>query len=165
MPAPIVLTKRELYDLVWSKPMRDLAAELGISDVGLAKVCDRHRVPKPERGHWNKIQAGQKTKKAVFVESDDAWLNRIEIRGALPQIPEAARKVIEDAKATRKALVRKIEPPLAGLVTPVAELHKSVLRTACSEKVRPTGMAAFRPWEKGSVEYPSACSDGGRAGR
>jgi hypothetical protein len=85
MSAPIVLTRRDLYDLVWSKPMRDLAAELGISDVGLAKVCDRHRVPKPERGYWNKIQAGQKTKKAVFVESDDAWLNRIEIRGALSQ--------------------------------------------------------------------------------
>lgn len=50
MTAPIIFTRRELYDLVWSKPMRDLAAELGISDVGLAKVCDRHRVPKPERG-------------------------------------------------------------------------------------------------------------------
>ena len=130
MPAPIVLTRRELYDLVWSKPMRDLAAELGISDVGLAKVCDRHRVPKPERGHWNKIQAGQKTKKAVFVESDDAWLNRIEIKGALSQIPEAARKVIEDAKTTRKAQVRKIEARLSGPVNPVAEPHKSILRTA-----------------------------------
>ncbi len=130
MAAPINFTRRELYDLVWSKPMRDLAADLGISDVGLAKVCDRHRVPKPERGYWNKIQAGQKTMKAVFVESDDAWLNRIEIRGALSQIPEAARKVIEDAKATRKAQVRKIEPPLAGPVNPVAEPHKSILRTA-----------------------------------
>ena len=31
MPDPIIFTRRQLYDLVWSKPMRDLAAELGIS--------------------------------------------------------------------------------------------------------------------------------------
>lgn len=40
---PVILTRRELYDLVWSKPLRDVAADLGISDVGLAKVCARHR--------------------------------------------------------------------------------------------------------------------------
>ena len=50
MTEPKVLTRRKLYDLVWARPMRDVAAELGISDVGLAKVCKRHRVPKPERG-------------------------------------------------------------------------------------------------------------------
>jgi hypothetical protein len=39
------MTRRELYDLVWSRPMREAARELGISDVGLNKVCVRHRVP------------------------------------------------------------------------------------------------------------------------
>ena len=38
MPATI-LTRCELYDLVWSKPLREVASDLGISDVGLAKVC------------------------------------------------------------------------------------------------------------------------------
>ena len=35
----LILTRRELYDLVWSNPTRDLASELGLSDVGLAEVC------------------------------------------------------------------------------------------------------------------------------
>ena len=44
------LTRRMLYDLVWSKPMTKVAADLGVSDVALKKTCDKHRVPSPPRG-------------------------------------------------------------------------------------------------------------------
>jgi hypothetical protein len=33
-----IMTRRQLYDLIWSKPMRDATAEIGISDVGLKKA-------------------------------------------------------------------------------------------------------------------------------
>jgi hypothetical protein len=86
MTPPIILSRRELYDLVWSKPMRDVAAEFGISDVGLSKVCERHRVPRPAQGHWNKINAGKPVKQTLFVETDDPSVNRVEIRGGLSQV-------------------------------------------------------------------------------
>jgi len=35
----ITLSRTALYDLVWSKPVRDVAKEFGISDVALAKRC------------------------------------------------------------------------------------------------------------------------------
>lgn len=44
------MKRTELYKLVWSKPMTKLGAELGISDVGLAKACRRHAIPVPPRG-------------------------------------------------------------------------------------------------------------------
>src|SRR3990167_9667185 len=50
----------ELYEKVWATPMTQLAAEFGISDVGLAKACRRHAVPAPPRGYWAKLRAGQK---------------------------------------------------------------------------------------------------------
>jgi hypothetical protein len=31
--SPLTLTRQTLYDLVWSKPMSDLAKDFGISDV------------------------------------------------------------------------------------------------------------------------------------
>ena len=34
-----VLTRKELYDLVWSKPLTTLSKEFAISDVGLRKIC------------------------------------------------------------------------------------------------------------------------------
>jgi hypothetical protein len=54
------MKRSELYAKVWTTPMTRLAAELGISDVGLAKACRRHAVPAPPRGYWAKLQAGQK---------------------------------------------------------------------------------------------------------
>jgi hypothetical protein len=56
-------TRKELYDLVWSEPMRDLAKRFEISDVGLAKACRNADIPVPPRGHWNKHQAGHRVVK------------------------------------------------------------------------------------------------------
>lgn len=35
----ITLTRKALYDLVWSKPTKDVAHDLQMSDVALAKWC------------------------------------------------------------------------------------------------------------------------------
>lgn len=59
MPASKTLTRSELYELVWDKPMRDLAREFGVSDRGLAKICERVKVPCPARGYWAKKAAGR----------------------------------------------------------------------------------------------------------
>jgi hypothetical protein len=52
-------TRREFYDLVWSQPMRTIAAGFGISDVALAKHCKKANIPVPERGYWARKQAGK----------------------------------------------------------------------------------------------------------
>lgn len=52
--------RQELYELVWSTPMRELAKDYNISDRGLAKACARANIPVPERGYWAKLQAGKK---------------------------------------------------------------------------------------------------------
>lgn len=52
------LSRETLYERVWSEPMQRLASRFRISDVGLAKLCRRHRIPVPGRGYWAKVQAG-----------------------------------------------------------------------------------------------------------
>jgi hypothetical protein len=59
---PIRLTRKELYDRVWSEAMATLAPKLGLSDVGLAKMCKRMLIPVPGRGYWAKKQAGYKVR-------------------------------------------------------------------------------------------------------
>jgi len=54
------ITREDLYKLVWSKPLTELAKEFGISDVGLAKICKRLNVPRPYRGYWALLAAGRK---------------------------------------------------------------------------------------------------------
>lgn len=55
------LSRKQLYDLVWSEPMRTLSARFGISDVGLKKTCAKAAVPTPDRGYWAKKEAGKTT--------------------------------------------------------------------------------------------------------
>ena len=42
-----VLTRKELYDRVWTEPMQKLGKDFGLSDVGLAKTCRRYAIPVP----------------------------------------------------------------------------------------------------------------------
>ena len=46
------LTREQLYDLVWARPMTKVSEELGILDVMLAKICRQKDVPRPPRGYW-----------------------------------------------------------------------------------------------------------------
>ena len=50
MPEETRLTREELYDKVWTEPVRTVARQFGISDVGLAKDCKRLKIPLPGRG-------------------------------------------------------------------------------------------------------------------
>lgn len=58
----VEVTRQELYDLVWSKPMSKLALEYNLSDNGLRKICKKHEIPLPLLGHWQKIQYNKEVK-------------------------------------------------------------------------------------------------------
>ena len=54
------LTRKQLYELVWQKPISQIAKEYGLSDRGLGKLCERNNIPVPSRGYWARVKAGQK---------------------------------------------------------------------------------------------------------
>lgn len=57
------LTREQAYELAWSAPMTTLAAEVEVSNVGLAKSLREAGIPLPERGYWNKLSAGKPAKR------------------------------------------------------------------------------------------------------
>ena len=76
------VTRAELCESVWSRPMRDIARDLGISDVGLAKLCRRHAIPTPERGHWAKLKHGKEIEQPPLptLEAGDSELIELPAR-------------------------------------------------------------------------------------
>jgi hypothetical protein len=52
MSANRTIERQELYDQVWSAPMRDVAKQYAISDVTLRKICAKMDVPTPPQGYW-----------------------------------------------------------------------------------------------------------------
>jgi len=60
----ILALPQDLQDFAWSAPMRDLAAKIGLSDVGLKKLLKAHGVITPPQGHWNRVHAGKPVPKS-----------------------------------------------------------------------------------------------------
>jgi integrase len=52
LPAHRQLTWEELHALVWEKPLTRAARDLGITDNGLKKMCNRMKIPRPPQGYW-----------------------------------------------------------------------------------------------------------------
>jgi hypothetical protein len=71
------LTRKELYEEVWATPMVKVAERYGLSDRGLAKLCERHKIPVPGRGYWRKSETGQPVKRRRLPTTVDAKLAEI----------------------------------------------------------------------------------------
>lgn len=55
----ILVMPDDLRAFAWSAPMRDLAAQIGMSDVGLKKLLSSYDIAPPPQGYWNKVHAGK----------------------------------------------------------------------------------------------------------
>lgn len=72
-----VLSREELYQLVWSTPMRRLAEKFETSDVWLGQLCNKHHVPKPPVGYWRKREAGKSPPVPPLPACPDPNLSRV----------------------------------------------------------------------------------------
>lgn len=55
------MTREELYQLVWSQPMTEVAKSLGVSGSYMARVCTHLSIPRPNLGYWAKHAVGKAT--------------------------------------------------------------------------------------------------------
>ncbi len=73
--------REKLYEQVWTIPGARLAPLYGISDVALAKVCRRHKIPRPPRGYWARLAAGQKLLKPPLPRLRDGQHSIVQMQG------------------------------------------------------------------------------------
>jgi hypothetical protein len=93
---PLTLSREDLYELAWSKPISELAKDFGISDVALAKRCKRLGIPVPGRGYWARLDAGQVPHRPKLPNRKTEWRDqralsvtpRVEPEAADPMGPE-----------------------------------------------------------------------------
>jgi len=77
---PITISREELYRLVWETPTKHLCKQFGLSDVGLAKTCKRHEIPKPPPGYWSMKKHGWGVRQTPLPKCSDPKLEKIEFR-------------------------------------------------------------------------------------
>jgi hypothetical protein len=126
----IRLSRAELYEKVWATPMRTLAKEFGMSDVGLAKICRKHNILVPPVGYWRRKETGYKVNRPRLPASKEGvdFLD-IYIRERLhPEFEELTRQAAPEVAVPNElshTLVPRSEKLLArgklnqrGLVIP-----------------------------------------------
>ena len=50
--AKMELSRKGLYDLVWSIPMTKVGEQLAVSDVAIRKIYVKMDIPRPPQGYW-----------------------------------------------------------------------------------------------------------------
>lgn len=76
--------REDLYNLVWTSPVSEVAVRLGVSDVALAKLCHRAEIPIPGRGYWQRAEAGQAVEPAPLRVAPSGLPELLRIRGTKP---------------------------------------------------------------------------------
>ncbi len=123
---PHSFTRARLHELIWSEPVRTLAAKLNLSDVGLAKACRRYDIPRPERGYWAKLKAGKKVTRQPLPPRGPGMSDEIIFGGNFHQTrlhvsdddllnnvpePPVFDRPIEDVGADIRKVVRTVTVP------------------------------------------------------
>lgn len=133
------LTRKELYDLVWSEPMSTVCKRFGISDNGLRKHCKSMNIPTPPIGYWAKSQNGKTVERAPLPKDYAGKKQEINLREVNPDEVECVEKVIDLVPKVNKQ--RELEQQLLNenadyFVVPEVLYAKEALIIDTKEKFR-----------------------------
>jgi hypothetical protein len=154
------LKRDELYEQVWSRPLRDLAKEYSLSDVGLAKICRRLNIPVPGRGYWAKKDAGKAPPRPPLPalgkgEKSEVAFTKHELPPPDPVQRTEAERLIVSEKAPENRVAVDSSPG-----TP----HVLVVRTEKSLRAaKPDETGRIRPRAKGCFDVRIAAGSIDRA--
>ncbi len=139
-----ILTRREFYDLVWSKPMTHLAKDFALSDAALHKICKKHDIPKPPMGWWTKKALGHDLVAPPCPEAKSGTSDRITIAaGSLAREPALVAEARELARIAASADAQSEEVA----AHPIVERTLSKLR-----KAKPLGLGTVSSGGAGLIK-------------
>lgn len=126
------MTRTELFDAIWDRPMSTVASELGVSSTVLKSLCDRHSVPTPRTGHWSKVAVGRPPAKPAL-PAVSSELETLKIGAA--QKPQRPAKLAQahlaqspTADTGRTDVADNAPVTLASEQPAIAALRKAILR-------------------------------------
>ena len=99
-----MISREELYELVWSAPMTKVGEKFKLSGSYMARVCSTLRVPRPERGYWVKLAVGKAPAKPALPDAQPGDQLGWSQGEALP-VPSRAR-LVALSRSVGRSLVR-----------------------------------------------------------
>jgi hypothetical protein len=135
--------------MVWSEPILKLAKDLGLSDVGLAKICKRFEIPRPGVGYWQRKKNGWQIPIPPLPEMKNSNEKEIEIfKTKKPSIdPE------QDSYLAEKVISEKLEENKIQVSETLHSSHPLVSKTLKTLKTKKPGLKGLVwPNESGCLD-------------
>lgn len=134
--AMTTISRQDLFDKVWSSPVTRVAAEFGVSDTAVRKMCRRHGIPVPSRGYWAQVAAGRTFPRPKLEPASRARLETVRFVGAgqpSPEVKAVAERLKEKAREgerpAEQGAVGKGMAPQPHTAADDQEIHPLVVRT------------------------------------
>jgi len=117
--------------------MIQVAKDYGLSDRGLAKLCERNDIPVPPRGYWARKRAGYKVRQMPLPARKEEGSQQIIIQKHEHALPQEVMQAMETAQQRVQATA------LVPLSSPESDLHKAIKATAKAlRKAKPSAETA-----------------------
>jgi len=131
---PQRMCRLQLYDLVWSAPLGEVAAHFAVSSPTLKNACIKFDIPIPSRGHWAKVQAGKPTIKVALPARSPGMSDEIYL---------GARYYWQRTLSDEELLGPLPEPPALETIVPTQRNWRRIAAVAALafSMLAPTGQA------------------------
>ena len=130
-----MISREELYELVWSVPMIKVGEKFKLSGSYMARVCSTLRVPRPERGYWAKLAVGKAPEKTALPDAQPGdqlgWS-----QGEVLPAPSRARLVALTPRPPRGKLPRPVTG-IHGLIRDAKGNYDTGYKVEESQHLRP----------------------------
>lgn len=134
----ITLTRKELYDLVWSMPLTSLAKKYNITDAGIRKLCVLHRIPLPRMGHWQKVKVGKRVHVKELLSIENETPIHLDVLEEGDGIVAKNKSSSLDQKIDKEVKKRVVQQPKSLHDPLVTSSKKSLLKNFSDWRGEPT---------------------------
>jgi hypothetical protein len=93
------ISRAELFEALWQKPMTQLSEQWGISRKEIVQLCEQYRVPRPPNGYWAQLNWGTAPERPILPTLDvddlielDAFRKQFDKPTSIVQSPVTAEK-------------------------------------------------------------------------
>lgn len=126
----IIVTREELFDLVWARPLMHLARDLGVSVPKLIEACEEMVVPRPAQGHWARAERNRSPEPTALPPLTQGKRGKLTLEGRGYEqrtpavdvvVPSPSREVRPLVSRTRRALEAEEPDRERGTVAPRTE--------------------------------------------
>ncbi len=108
------ISRNEMYEILWTKPLKAVEKELRLKSAHLVWLCDRHRIPRPPTGYWTLAKCGKAPTRRLLPACDILELKTVHLPPLyheLPSVPQLDADILERIEcAKQKSFPVKAEP-------------------------------------------------------